>query len=172
MRVNEGSTSFEGIGHQQLRLIVYARHVATLWCAWRLAMGIEALHKLLVVAELHSVLLVPPTPGKDAWPWPASPIVSNDGLPALWWVQGTVHATPVTDGKNVHLLGAMDHRGWPVLALVAQGGFGRNASNTLVVPVAARAMASVELVACEAVAARRIAASRARRQAAEGVPRR
>ena len=67
MRVNEGSTSFEGIGHQQLRLIVYARHVATLWCAWRLAMGIEALHKLLVVAELHSVLLVPPTPGNSIY---------------------------------------------------------------------------------------------------------
>ena len=125
-----------------------------------------------MVAELHGVLLVPATPGKDAGPWPASPIVSNDGLPALWWVQGTIHATPVTDGKDVHLMGAMDHCGWPVLTLVAQGGFGRNASNTLVIPIAARAMASEELVACEAVATRRITASSARRQAAEGVPRR
>ena len=130
------------------------------------------IYYLLYISIVNSNYSIPATPGKDAGPWPAPPIVSDDGLPALGWVQGTVHATPVTDGKNVHLLGAMDHRGWPVLALVAQGGFGRNASNTLVVPVAARAMASVELVACEAVAARRIAASRARRQAAEGVPRR
>mmetsp|Transcript_15897 Transcript_15897/g.37541 ORF Transcript_15897/g.37541 Transcript_15897/m.37541 type:complete len:231 (-) Transcript_15897:378-1070(-) len=168
--VDESSAGFKGIGHQKLRLIIYACHIATLWGARSLAAGVEAFHELLVVAELHCVHLVPAAPGEDAGSRPASPLVSHNGLPALWWVQGTVHATPVTDGKDVHLLGAMDYRGWPVLTLVAQGGLGGNASNTFVVPIAARAMASVKLVACETVAARRIAAARAGRQAAEGVP--
>ena len=116
--VNERSPGFKGVGHQQLWLVVYACHVATLWCAWRLSAGVKALHKLLMVAELHRVLLIPATPRKDAGPGPAPPIVSDDGLPALRWVQGTVHATPVSDCKDVHLLGAMDHRGWPVLTFV------------------------------------------------------
>ena len=34
----------------------------------------------------HSVHLIPAAPGEDARTGPASPIVSNDGLPALRWV--------------------------------------------------------------------------------------
>ena len=167
--VDERSAGFKGIGYQKLGLIVYACHIAALWGTWSLAASIKALHELLMIAVLHVVHFVPATPGKDAGTRSTTPIVGDDGGPSLWRIEGAIHATPITDSKDVHLMSSMDDRGRPVLALVAHGSLRRNAPNALVIPVAARAKAGIQLVACEAITAGWAAASRARWQSAEGI---
>ena len=119
-----------------------------------------------MAAVLHGVGLVPPAPREDAGPRPAAPVVGHDVGPALGGVQRPVHAAPVADGEDVHLLGAMDGGGRPVLALVSHGRLGRHAADAFVA-VAPRAHGGVDLVPGEAVRARRVAAASAGRQPTE-----
>ena len=167
---------FEGIGHQDLGLVVHACNVAALRDARGLATAVEALHQLLggdpiqkqwlnrsalarglgrwlglsntgglrgceagnlsaiyaqghvrihkatrkpmqtphvspespprvlVAAVLDGVGLVPAAAREHAGPRPAAPVVRHDIGPALGSVQRPVHAAPVPDGKDVHLL--------------------------------------------------------------------
>ena len=94
-------------------------HIATLRNAGRLSAGIEAFHQLLVVTELHGVGLVPSTPWEDARSRTLTPVVGHDVGTALIGVQGSIHATPIANGEDVHLLDAVHHSGGPMLAFVS-----------------------------------------------------
>mmetsp|Transcript_37596 Transcript_37596/g.86813 ORF Transcript_37596/g.86813 Transcript_37596/m.86813 type:complete len:291 (-) Transcript_37596:78-950(-) len=169
LRVLERCTGLEGVGHQHLRLIVHPGHVATRRITGRLATGVEAFNQLLVTTILNSVHLVPAAPWKHAWPGPTAPVVCHDCGTTFRGVQGAIHATPIPNGEDVHLLRAMDHSGRPRLAFVAHGRGGRHAAHALVIAVTAGPRACVDLVAREAVVAGRVRAPGARWQAAEGV---
>mmetsp|Transcript_37597 Transcript_37597/g.86820 ORF Transcript_37597/g.86820 Transcript_37597/m.86820 type:complete len:208 (-) Transcript_37597:327-950(-) len=169
LRVLERCTGLEGVGHQHLRLIVHPGHIATRRITRRLATRVEAFHQLRVATKLHSVHLVPAAPWKDTWPGPAAPVIRHDGGTTLRRVQRTIHATPVANGKDVHLLCAVDDGGGPGLAFVAHGGLWRYTAHTLVVAITAGTHARIDLVACKAVIARWIRASCAWRHAAKGV---
>mmetsp|Transcript_37594 Transcript_37594/g.86801 ORF Transcript_37594/g.86801 Transcript_37594/m.86801 type:complete len:300 (-) Transcript_37594:327-1226(-) len=169
LRIFERCAGFEGVGHQHLRLIVHPGHIATRRITRRLATRVEAFHQLRVATKLHSVHLVPAAPWKDTWPGPAAPVIRHDGGTTLRRVQRTIHATPVANGKDVHLLCAVDDGGGPGLAFVAHGGLWRYTAHTLVVAITAGTHARIDLVACKAVIARWIRASCAWRHAAKGV---
>ena len=96
-----------------------AWHIAALRDAGWLSTSVEAFHQLLMVAELHGVCLVPAAPGEDAGTRPLSPVIGDDVGTALVGIQGSISATPVPNGKDVHLLNAVHHGGWPMLALVS-----------------------------------------------------
>mmetsp|Transcript_67591 Transcript_67591/g.200996 ORF Transcript_67591/g.200996 Transcript_67591/m.200996 type:complete len:209 (-) Transcript_67591:267-893(-) len=84
------------------------------------AAGVEAGEEVLVAAELPRVPPVPPRPGEDAGPRPRAPAVGDNLWPALDGVQGTVHAAPVANGKDVVRANARDGDGGPRHALVVQ----------------------------------------------------
>ena len=144
-------------------------HIATLRSAGRLSAGVETFHQLVVVTELHSVCLVPATPGENTGSRPFSPVVGHNVGTALIGIQGSVHATPVANGKDVHLLNAVHHGGWPMLALVAHSRLGWDTSNASVVAIAAGPQGGVQLMPCKAIVAGGVAATSARWHAAKFV---
>ena len=146
-----------------------AWHIATFRGAGRLSASVETFHQLVVVTELHSVCLVPATPGEDTGSRPFSPVVGHNVGTALIGIQGSVHATPVANGKDVHLLNAVHHGRWPMLALVSHSRLGWDTSNASVVAIAARAHGGIQLMPCKAIVAGRVAATSARWHAAKFV---
>ena len=94
-------------------------HIATLRSAGRLSAGVETFHQLVVVTELHSVCLVPSTPWEDAGSRTLTPVVGHDVGTALIGIQGSIHAAPIANGEDVHLLNAVHHSGGPMLAFVS-----------------------------------------------------
>mmetsp|Transcript_100610 Transcript_100610/g.267428 ORF Transcript_100610/g.267428 Transcript_100610/m.267428 type:complete len:444 (-) Transcript_100610:199-1530(-) len=126
----------ECVCHQELRIIVHAVNVAAARGTGRLPVRLKACDKLLVGAQLHRMVDVPTSPGEDARAGPLAPAVGHDLWPALDWVHRSVHASPVTDGKDVHLLLAMDGNGRPSAPLVAHGSLWRPAVNVATVGAA------------------------------------
>mmetsp|Transcript_86367 Transcript_86367/g.220020 ORF Transcript_86367/g.220020 Transcript_86367/m.220020 type:complete len:379 (+) Transcript_86367:374-1510(+) len=106
--------------HQLLGLVVHAGHEAAGHRAVR-SSSFVALDEILMVAQLDSVVPVPTRPRENAGPRLGAPVVRDEGRPTLDRVQLPIHAAPIADTEDVHLLGTGEgHRG-PRHALVVHG---------------------------------------------------
>ena len=54
--------------------------------------------------QLHGVSLVPSTAGENAWSRTFAPVIGDNIGTSFVGIQRAIHATPIANGKNVHLL--------------------------------------------------------------------
>mmetsp|Transcript_56903 Transcript_56903/g.92161 ORF Transcript_56903/g.92161 Transcript_56903/m.92161 type:complete len:270 (+) Transcript_56903:666-1475(+) len=118
--LHQARPRLESIGNQDLRLIVHAPDIPAPWDARRVPFLVEAFDELLVVTNLTVMMLVPPGPWENARASLLATIEHQKLFTVFDRVQGAIHAPPVTNGKDVHLLLARKGHGGPGHPLVTQ----------------------------------------------------